>query len=62
MNYGEKEKQIWIILKGCLVNVNIPINKKRKFGPKIVDYVFVGYSLHSTTYRFLVVKSLYDLE
>ena len=47
---------------GCLAKVNIPINKKRKIGPKIVDYVFVGYFLHSTTYKFLVVKSLYDLK
>ena len=30
---------------------------KRKIERKIVDYVFVGYSLHSTTYRFLVVNS-----
>ena len=25
---------------GCLANVNIPVNKKRKIGPKIVGYVF----------------------
>jgi len=41
----------------CLEKVNIPINKKRKIGPKTVDVVFVGYSLHSITYKFLVVKS-----
>jgi hypothetical protein len=27
---------------GCLAKVNMPINKKRKLGPKIVDYVFLG--------------------
>jgi len=42
---------------GCLTKVNIPINKKRKIGSKTVDYVFVRYSLHNTTYRFLVVNS-----
>ena len=42
---------------GCLAKVNIPIYKKKKIGPKTVDYVFVGYSLHSTTYRLLVVNS-----
>ena len=47
---------------GCLAKVNILINKKNKIEPKSVDCVFVGYSLHSTTYRFLVVKSLYDLK
>jgi hypothetical protein len=36
--------------------VNVPINKKRKLGPKIVDRVFLGYAFHSVGYRFLVVK------
>jgi hypothetical protein len=36
--------------------VNVPINKKRKLGPKIVDYVFLGYAHHSIAYRFLVIK------
>jgi hypothetical protein len=36
--------------------INVPINKKRKLGPKIVDYVFLGYAHHSITYRFLVIK------
>ena len=47
-----KYLKVW----GCLVKVNIPINKKRKIEPKTIDYVFVGYSLHSITYRFLVVN------
>ena len=42
---------------GCLAKVNIPINKKRKLGPKIVDCVFLGYAQRSIAYRFLVVKS-----
>jgi len=42
---------------GCLAKVNIHINKKRKIEPKAVDCVFVGYSLHITTYRVLVVNS-----
>jgi hypothetical protein len=37
--------------------VNIPINKKRKLGPKTVDCVFLGYAYHSTAYKFLVIKS-----
>jgi hypothetical protein len=41
----------------CLVKVNVPINKKRKLGPKTVDCVFLGYAHHSTVYRFLVIKS-----
>ena len=42
---------------GCLAKVKIFVNKKRKIRPKIVDCVFVRYSLHNTTYRFLVVNS-----
>jgi hypothetical protein len=35
----------------------MPINKKHKLDPKIVDYVFLGYAHHSIGYRFLVIKS-----
>jgi hypothetical protein len=37
--------------------VNVPINKKRKFRPKIVDCVFLGYAVHSVGYRFLIINS-----
>jgi hypothetical protein len=37
--------------------VNVPINKKRKFGPKTVDCVFLGYAIHSVGYRFLIINS-----
>jgi hypothetical protein len=40
-----------------LAKVNVPINKKRKLGPKTVDYIFLGYAPHSIAYRFLVIKS-----
>ena len=42
---------------GCLAKVNVPINKKRKLGPKTVDCVFLGYAINSVGYRFLVVES-----
>jgi hypothetical protein len=42
---------------GCLTKVNVPINKKRKLAPKTVNYIFLGYAHHITTYRFLVIKS-----
>jgi len=41
---------------GCLTKVNILITKKRKISPKIIDYVFVGYYLNNTTYRFLFLN------
>jgi hypothetical protein len=41
----------------CLAKVNVPINKKRKLGPQIVDCVFLGYAFHSVGYRFLIIKS-----
>jgi hypothetical protein len=37
---------------GCLAKVNMPINKKRKLGPKTVDCVFLGYAIHSVGYAF----------
>ena len=42
---------------GCLAKVNVPVAKKRKLGPKIVDCVFLGYAFHSVGYRFLIFKS-----
>jgi hypothetical protein len=42
---------------GCLAKVNMPINKKRKLGPKTVDCIFLLYSFHNTGYRFLIIKS-----
>ena len=35
----------------------MPINKKRKLGPKTVDCVFLGYAIHSVGYRFLIINS-----
>jgi hypothetical protein len=37
--------------------VNVPINKKQKLGPKTIDYVFLGYSIHSVGNRFLIISS-----
>jgi hypothetical protein len=42
---------------GCSAKVNVPINKKRKLGPKTVDCVFLGYAIHSVGYRFLIINS-----
>ena len=41
----------------CLAKMNVPITTKRKFEPKIVDCVFLGYAIHSVGNRFLIVKS-----
>ena len=35
----------------------MPINKKRRVGPKIVDCVFLGFAIHSVGYRFLIINS-----
>jgi hypothetical protein len=62
--YEESEKKrptlSYLRTFGCLAKVNLPINKKRKLGPKIVDCVFLGYGSHCIAYRFLVVKSGVD--
>jgi hypothetical protein len=53
----EKTFTLLLAHMGCLSKVNVPINKKRKLGPKTVDCIFLGYAYHSIAYRFLVVKS-----
>ena len=35
----------------------MPINKKQKLGPKTVDCVFLGYAIHSVSYKFLIINS-----
>jgi len=54
---GRKPSLSYLRTWGCLAKVNIPISKKRKLGPKTVDYVFLRYVHQSIAYRFLVVKS-----
>jgi hypothetical protein len=38
---GRKPSLSYLRTWGCLAKVNVPINKKRKFGPKIVDRVYL---------------------
>ena len=42
---------------GCLVKVNVLINKKQNLGSKTVDCVFLGYAIYSVGYRFLIINS-----
>ena len=42
---------MWLFAK-----MSVLIIKKRKFEPKTVDCVFLGYAIHSVGYRFLIVK------
>jgi hypothetical protein len=44
-------------LWGSLAKVVVPIPKKIKIGPKIIDCVFIGYAHNSSAYRFLIRKS-----
>jgi hypothetical protein len=54
---GRKPSLSYLRTWGCMAKVNVPINKKRKLGPRTVDCVFLGYVSCSIAYRFLVVKS-----
>jgi hypothetical protein len=54
---GRKHSLSYLRTWDCLTKVNVPINKKRKLGPKTMDCVFLGYAHYSTAYRFLVIKS-----
>ncbi|GJX96524.1 retrovirus-related pol polyprotein from transposon TNT 1-94 [Tanacetum coccineum] len=48
-----KRMKVW----GCLAKVQIPLPKRTKLGPKIVDCVYLGPTKNSVAYRFLVYKS-----
>jgi hypothetical protein len=54
---GRKPSLSYLHTWVCLAKVNVPIHKKRKLGPKIVDCVFLGYAHRSIANRFLVIKS-----
>ncbi|WVZ63012.1 hypothetical protein U9M48_012692 [Paspalum notatum var. saurae] len=41
---GRKPSLSYFRTWGCLAKVNVPINKKRKLGPKTVDCIFTGYA------------------
>ena len=40
-----------------VVIVAVTTLKKMKIGPKMVDYIFIGYAHNSNAYRFLVYES-----
>jgi hypothetical protein len=54
---GRRTSLSYLRTWGCLAKMNVPINKKRKLGPKTVNCIFLAYAHHSFAYRFLVVKS-----
>jgi hypothetical protein len=54
---GRRPSLSYLRTWGCLAKMNVPINKKRKLGPKTVDCILLGYAHHNIAYRFLVVKS-----
>jgi hypothetical protein len=49
---GRKFSLSYLRKWGCLTKVNATINKKHKLGPKIVDYIFLGYVHHNIAYSF----------
>ena len=48
-----KYLRVW----GCLAKVAVPTPKKMKIGPKMVDYIFIGYAHNDNAYKFLVYES-----
>jgi hypothetical protein len=53
---GRKSSLSYLCTWGCLTNVNVSINKKRKLRLKNVDCIFLGYAHHNIAYRSLVIK------
>ncbi|KAF3633924.1 putative glucan endo-1,3-beta-glucosidase A-like [Capsicum annuum] len=53
---GRKPNLKYFKVWGCLAKVQIPMPKRVKIGPKIVDCVFIGYAKSSKACQFLVHK------
>lgn len=61
----KKKKPVYEIWKNWTSNLKIlevggveySNKKRRQLGPNAVGYIFIGYSLNSVTYRFLVINS-----
>jgi hypothetical protein len=55
---GRKPSLHYMRMCGCLAMVSVPINKKRKLGPKIVGCILLGYAHHIMTSKFLVINQI----
>nr|GEX00603.1 retrotransposon protein, putative, Ty1-copia subclass [Tanacetum cinerariifolium] len=53
-----KMMKVW----GCLAKVQIPLPKRTKLRPKIVDCVYLGPTKNNAAYRFLVYKSNSEID
>ncbi|GJR89959.1 DNA polymerase zeta catalytic subunit-like protein [Tanacetum coccineum] len=51
-----KRMKMW----DCLANVQIPLLKRTKLGPKTVDCLYFGPAKYNAAYRFLVYKSIVE--
>ena len=54
---GYKSNLRYMRVWGCLAKVMLLEPKKRKIGSKTSNCLFIGYTEHSASYRFLVLKS-----
>ncbi|KAL1545219.1 retrovirus-related pol polyprotein from transposon tnt 1-94 [Salvia divinorum] len=54
---GMKPSYKYLKVWECLAKVMVPPPKVVTIGPKTVDYIFIGYALNSSAYRFVVYKS-----
>ena len=54
--YKRKPNLSYLRVWGCRAIVRVPGNKRKKLGERGFDCIFVGYALHSHTYRFYVIE------
>ena len=54
---GRKSNLKYFIVWGCLAKVEVPLPKRVKIRPKIIDCVCIGYTVNSKACQFLVHKS-----
>ena len=54
---GRKPNLEYLKVWRCLAKVMLPEPKRRKFGSRTCDCVFIGYACKISCYRFIVIKS-----
>jgi len=54
--YKKKPNLSYLKVWGCRAIVRVPGNKKKKLGERGLECIFIGYAIHSKTYRFYVIE------
>ena len=54
--YKRKPNVSYLKVWGCTAIVRLPGNKRKKLGERGIECIFIGYAIHSKSYRFYVTE------